>query len=64
MYRLQPSWRLKVVPRADGQGVDVMQIIDVSRVTSDVVVHVCRSGDGVVQFNPAPIYESVGLSAT
>lgn len=57
MYRLQPSWRLKVVPRADGQGVDVMQIIDVSRVTSDVVVHVCRSGDGVVQFNPAPIYD-------
>jgi hypothetical protein len=20
-------------------------------------VHVCRSGDGVVQFNPAPIYD-------
>lgn len=57
MPRLQPSWRLKVIPKADGNGVDVMQIIDVSKVTSDVAVHVCRAGDGVVEFNRVPIYD-------
>lgn len=57
MPQLQPSWRLKVIPRADGAGADVMQIIDTSGVTSDVTVHICRAGDGVVQFNPSPIYD-------
>ena len=57
MPALHPSWRLKAIPRADGQGVDVRQLIDVSSVTSDVTVHVCRAGDGVVQFNPSPIYD-------
>ena len=57
MPDLQPSWRLKVIPRVDGQGVDVMQLIDPSKVSSDVQVHVCRAGDGVVQFHPSPIYD-------
>ena len=34
-----------------------MQLIDASNVTTDVTVHVARSGDGVVQFNPSPIYD-------
>ena len=55
----QPNWRLKVLPRADGRGNDVMQLIDGSSVSSDSVVHVCRAGDGVVQFDPSPVY---GLS--
>ena len=55
--KLQPSWRLKVIPKADGQGPQVMQIIDAGAVTSDVVVHVCRAGDGVVEFAPSPIYD-------
>ena len=54
---LQPSWRLKVIPRVDGKGADVMQIIDPSKVTEDAVVHECRAGDGVVQFSPSPIYD-------
>ena len=57
MPQLQPSWRLKVIPRVDGKGADVMQLIDPSKVMSDVVVHECRAGDGVVQFNPSPIYD-------
>ena len=57
MPNLQPSWRLKVIPRVDGQGVDVMQLIDPSKVSGDVEVHVCRAGDGVVQFHPSPIYD-------
>jgi acetoacetate decarboxylase len=54
---LTPSWRLKVIPRADGEGADVMQIIDGAKASTDVTVHVCRAGDGVVQFNPSPIYD-------
>ena len=52
-----PAWRLKVIPRADGNGLDVMQLIDVTDATTDQVVHVCRAGDGVVQFNPSPVYD-------
>ena len=54
---LEPSWRLKVIPRADGQGFDVMQLIDASNVKTDITVHVARAGDGIVQFNPSPIYD-------
>jgi len=52
-----PAWRLKVIPRVDGKGLDVMQLIDLTTTTSDQVVHVRRAGDGVVQFNPSPIYD-------
>ena len=54
---LQPAWRLKVIPRADGQGADVVQLIDTTKVSQDVTVHVCRAGNGVVQFAPSPIYD-------
>lgn len=61
MYRLngclKPSWRLKVIPRADGRGCDVVQLIDAAGATSDVTVHIRRAGDGVVQFNPSPVYD-------
>ena len=33
---LNPSWRLKVIHKVDGKGVDVMQIIDGSKVATDV----------------------------
>ena len=52
-----PIWRLKVIPSVDGNGLDVMQLIDLTRTTTDQVVHVRRAGDGVVQFNPSPIYD-------
>ena len=54
---LKPSWRLKVIPRVDGKGVDVMQIVDGSKVATDVFVRVCRKGDGIVEFAPSPIYD-------
>lgn len=57
MPSTSPAWRLKVIPRADGEGVDVMQLIDGGNVQSDVQVHVCRAGDGVVQFSPSPVYD-------
>jgi len=54
---LKPSWRLKVIPRADGQGCDVMQVIDGSKCTRDVTVHIVRAGEGVVEFQPSPTYD-------
>ena len=57
MPLMRPAWRLKVIPRADGQGADLMQLIDTGATTSDVTVHTCRAGDGVVQFNPVPTYD-------
>lgn len=53
---LTPSWRLKAIPRVDGRGADVLQLIDGAKVTSDVDVHICRAGDGVIQCDPSPIY--------
>jgi acetoacetate decarboxylase len=55
--QLTPSWRLKVIPKADGTGPEVMQSIDAGKATSDVTVHICRSGDGVVLFEPVPTYD-------
>lgn len=57
-----PAWRLKVIPRVDGSGLDVMQLIDLATTTTDQVVHVRRAGDGVVQFNPSPIYDLSGFT--
>ncbi len=54
---LAPSWRLKVIPRADGSGPDVMQVIDVSDVATDIVIHLSRAGGGVAEFHPSPIYD-------
>jgi len=59
---LEPSWRLKVIPRADGHGVDVMQVIDGSKAVTDVSVLVCRAGDGIVDFAPSPIYDLSGFT--
>ena len=61
MPYLLPSWRLKVIPRADGNGPEVMQVIDVSETTTDVDVHVRRAGDGVVEFGASPVYDLSGL---
>jgi acetoacetate decarboxylase len=34
-----------------------MQLIDAAATMTDVEVHVCRAGDGVVDFSPSPIYD-------
>ena len=54
---LKPSWRLKVIPKADGSGPEVLQIVDGAVAATDAKFHVCRAGEGVVQFNPSPVYD-------
>ena len=54
---LDPGWRLKVIPKADGPGAEVMQLVEGSQTAQDVVTHVARTGDGVVQFGASPVYD-------
>ena len=58
---LRRTWRLKVIPRADGTGAEIMQIIDGSGVVQDATVHVARTGDGVVEFRPSPVHDLSGF---
>jgi acetoacetate decarboxylase len=55
--QLTPAWRLKVIPKIDGTGPEVMQLVDAAKATSDVTVHVSRAGDGVVHFEPVATYD-------
>ncbi len=59
---LKPAWHLKAIPRADGPGAEVLQLVDVTDAPSDVVVHVSRSGDGVVEFRPSPVFDLTALA--
>jgi len=54
---MTPAWRLKVIPRADGHGSEVMQLIDAADVSTEVTTHLVRAGDGVVQFHSSPVYD-------
>lgn len=63
---LAPAWRLKVIPRADGAGAEVCQLLDCAVDPTGIgheglVVHVCRKGSGVVQLDESPIYNLSGL---
>ena len=58
---LTPMWRLKAIPRADGNGLDVLQLVSGGRQGADTVVHVSRAGDGVVEFRPSPVFDVMGL---
>ncbi len=50
---LAPSWRLKVIPRADGPGPAIKQLIDGAPATQDLRVAWCRRGEGSVRFQPS-----------
>ncbi|MFH1571646.1 MAG: acetoacetate decarboxylase family protein, partial [Gemmatimonadota bacterium] len=47
--RLAPSWRLKLIPRADGPGPALKQLVDGSAATRDLQVHACRRGAGSLE---------------
>ncbi len=55
MPALTPAWRLKIIPRADGPGPALKQLIDCAAATRDLVAHVCFRGRGVVRFEPTPL---------
>jgi acetoacetate decarboxylase len=53
--RMTPAWRLKIIPRADGPGPALKQLIDASAASQDFQAHVCLRGKGVVRFDPSPL---------
>lgn len=50
---LAPTWRLKLIPRADGPGPALKQLIDGSGAGRNQEIHVVRRGSGTVAFGPA-----------
>jgi acetoacetate decarboxylase len=58
---LRPSWRLKVIPRADAPGPALKQLIDAGDVSTDVVVHEALRGTGTVRFEGAPLLDLSSL---
>jgi len=59
---LTPAWQLKVIPKADGPGPAIKQLIDTSRVFQDVTLHFCARGSGRVTFETAPGYDLTPLT--
>ncbi len=59
---LSPSWRLKVIPRADGPGPAIKQLIDGSTATTDLQVAWCRRGEGTVRFERSAARDLTGLA--
>ncbi|MDP6111773.1 MAG: acetoacetate decarboxylase family protein [Planctomycetota bacterium] len=61
MLRPSPSWRLKIIPRADGPGPAIKQLIDGSPAAQDIQVHTCFKGTGTVRFDANPLCDLSAL---
>lgn len=58
---LAPSWRLKVIPRADGPGPALKQLVDATPATQDLALGACYRGRGTVAFEPSPVCDVSAL---
>ena len=54
MPSLTPAWRLKIVPRADGPGPAIKQLIDCAETTQDMEVHAFAKGKGTIELGASP----------
>jgi acetoacetate decarboxylase len=61
MPSLAPDLRLKVIPRADGPGPALKQLIDGSGASQDVTVAASYRGRGTVSFGAAPLSDFTAL---
>ena len=62
MPSLTPSWRLKIIPRADGPGPAIKQLIDCSETTQDLEVHSVAKGQGRIDLGASPQCDLTPLS--
>ena len=62
MPSLTPAWRLKIIPRADGPGPALKQLIDCSETTRDVEVHYTAKGQGRIDLGASPRCDLTPLS--
>lgn len=60
--RIAPAWRIKAIPRIDGDGWDVLQLVDAAPAAKDVTIHHACTGDAVIELAPSPIYDLSPLS--
>jgi acetoacetate decarboxylase len=61
MPALTPAWRLKVIPRADGPGPAIKQLIDCARTFQDQVVHFFARGKGTLTLAASPLVDLTRL---
>ena len=61
---LAPSWRWKVIPRADRPGPAIKQLVDGSTATHDLDISWCRRGEGVVRFDASAARDLSALVPT
>jgi acetoacetate decarboxylase len=59
---LRPSWRLKVIPRADGPGPALKQLVDAGDANSEVTIHEALRGTGSVAFGTSPLLDLSSLA--
>jgi acetoacetate decarboxylase len=57
MPPITPAWRLKIIPRADGPGPAIKQLIDCTNTTKDLVVHFSSRGKGSLTLSPSPFLD-------
>lgn len=57
-----PSWRLKLIPRADRPEPAIKQLIDAASATTDLAVHAAYRGRGTVHFEPSPAGDFTALA--
>ena len=53
---------MKLIPRADGPGPAIKQLIDTSSAMIDLHVPVAYRGRGTVRFEPSPLCDVIGLA--
>jgi len=58
---LAPAWQLKLIPRADGPGPAIKQLIDAAGAAIDFECLVAFRGRGSVHFEPSPLGDLSGL---
>jgi acetoacetate decarboxylase len=59
---LSPSWRLKIIPRADRPGPAIKQLIDGTNATGNFEGRSVFRGRGTVHFEPSPFGDLTGLA--
>ena len=57
MPPLTPAWRLKIIPRADGPGPALKQLIDCANTTKDMAVHFFSRGKGALTLAASPFVD-------
>ena len=62
MPALTPSWRLKIIPRADGPGPALKQLIDCAITTQDITLHYHAKGQGRVALGASPMCDLTPLT--